>query len=554
MAPVRKKKTDARHSPATVKCPTCGGAFRNRFRLNAHLETHKPRKDRKMYQCTHEGCTRTFTTKGNLTQHMMVHEEVRELYPCPMKGCETKVLSQSQLASHLETHKAERKRYFCTEKGCDKSFSCQSNLNFHVRTVHENQQRHHCTKEGCPKSFTSRSHLERHIRTVHKTARRFHCTEEGCTKSFKERSHLERHVQTVHNEKRRLYECSEDGCDKSFKTIEGRQRHIDAKHSENPPRHECPEDGCGMSFTWGGSLKKHQESAHGEPTKEHLAWVEGRRLERVAWLAEKRANGICDATKSCDRLPLEPHSKCLAHLSLIKPWEEALAAAATAEKDNSKKARKGFGSTIMDADDMREILDDGLPLKIDYFDLFRQVKDSVDQPDGTDFIVDVEGSNASAQAYEVSVFRPDNTRILTTVVDWEMETKCLGADGNYIDAKTVTKIYKGGKRTFGMTREDIADKLTAAGMDALSTIFMWGGSLDLRCLKGTLGEFMDFPEESVDCMRLWKSSLPGLPNHQLSTVYSICFPDSDLVYQRHRAEADTKMCLKLNKLFVESVD
>ena len=69
-----------------------------------------------------------------------------------------------------------------------------------------------------------------------------------------------------------------------------------------------------------------------------------------------------------------------------------------------------------------------------------------------------------------------------------------------------------------------------------------------------LGFIMDLPEESVDCMRPWKACLPGLPSHKLSVVYPVCFPDSDLVLKRHRAEPDVLTCLALNRLIVRCAE
>ncbi|KAF3012437.1 hypothetical protein E8E14_011562 [Neopestalotiopsis sp. 37M] len=43
---------------------------------------------------------------------------------------------------------------------------------------------------------------------------------------------------------------------------------------------------------------------------------------------------------------------------------DRVTARAEADKHNPEKARKGLGSTIMEPDDMREVLDDGLDLDI----------------------------------------------------------------------------------------------------------------------------------------------------------------------------------------------
>jgi hypothetical protein len=43
-------------------------------------------------------------------------------------------------------------------------------------------------------------------------------------------------------------------------------------------------------------------------------------------------------------------------------------------------------------------------------------------------------------------------------------------------------------------------------MSANTTIFIWGGALDIRCPRGTFGQFMDLPPSAVDCMVPWKQS------------------------------------------------
>ncbi|KAF3015572.1 hypothetical protein E8E14_007133 [Neopestalotiopsis sp. 37M] len=156
------------------------------------------------------------------------------------------------------------------------------------------------------------------------------------------------------------------------------------------------------------------------------------------------------------------------------------------------------------------MLELGLSVKPKYDDLLRQVRHSLEDPKRLAFCVDVEGSSAACEAYEISVFKCDGTHVLTTVVDWQIETRRFGGEGNPVDPKTLAKIYKGQQYTYGMKRTDIAEHLKVAGINEHSTILMWGGTLDIRCLRGTLGHFMELPKTTLDCSMLWRSALPGL--------------------------------------------
>ncbi|KAK6197662.1 hypothetical protein LQW54_010671 [Pestalotiopsis sp. IQ-011] len=55
-------------------------------------------------------------------------------------------------------------------------------------------------------------------------------------------------------------------------------------------------------------------------------------------------------------------------------------------------------------------------------------------------------------------------------------------------------------------------------MDHHSRIFIWRDASDLGRLKGTFGEFMRFPEKTINCMTPWGSHLPELSRHKFSPV------------------------------------
>jgi hypothetical protein len=132
----------------------------------ASSSAHPP----KTFECSHPGCGKSFSEKGNLTKHKHIHTGVRP--------------------------------FVCSFPGCDKSFTQKGNLTTHVRMVHTNDRPFTCSFPGCDKSFTQASHLTTHVRMVHTNDRPFTCSFPGCDKSFTQASHLAEHVSTFHMDER----------------------------------------------------------------------------------------------------------------------------------------------------------------------------------------------------------------------------------------------------------------------------------------------------------------------------------------------------------------
>ncbi|EGG11366.1 uncharacterized protein MELLADRAFT_76642, partial [Melampsora larici-populina 98AG31] len=232
-------------------------------------------KNKKRYQCTWTGCTRTYAKPIRLKEHERSHTNERP-HACP--HCPATYRRDTHLTAHIRMHLPEESKPFeCGWKEmddetniCSKRFWTKQHLKVHRESIHEGkkgQAKFIC--QICDREFLKHHLLRTHHSEIHCSpgTKPYICTHENCKKSFETGSKLKKHEKT-HSEFR--YTCIHEDCmkksiqDRSFQTWSDLQIHTKELH---PPR-------CFFGKCDGTKLFKNQKSL-----REHISNIHPERNE-----------------------------------------------------------------------------------------------------------------------------------------------------------------------------------------------------------------------------------------------------------------------------------
>lgn len=234
-------------------CAGCGEHFLSKAALKQHELRSRCRVNWK-YECFN--CSKTFTSKFSLSNHLMLHRKASASLTFRCDLCEKDFLTAEALENHLSLDK------ICLL--CDKVYPCTDQLKNHVFLEHNDDDDLCCISSSvdpsvselanksyacklCGKKFNRKQALKNHL-FAEMNLRRYVC--EFCDKSYNYYSHLKEHLVTNHGEKEHI--CGY--CGKDFPSRKRFRDHV-TLHSDDKPFH-CV---CGLSFKLNRYLSKHKK-------------------------------------------------------------------------------------------------------------------------------------------------------------------------------------------------------------------------------------------------------------------------------------------------------
>lgn len=154
----------------TFKCSTCQEVFDSPSALQSHKLSVHGKDKQQQYTCGK--CTKTFSSRAQLSKHQRSHS-VQRPFQCPQ--CHKAYKTHSELRNHSRSHTGE-KPFVCFD--CGKAFMQAICLRIHM-TQHSGERPHSCPH--CSKSYPTLSKLKVHQRS-HTGEKPYFCSE--CGKSL----------------------------------------------------------------------------------------------------------------------------------------------------------------------------------------------------------------------------------------------------------------------------------------------------------------------------------------------------------------------------------
>ncbi|XP_057662881.1 zinc finger protein 12-like [Diorhabda carinulata] len=185
-------------------CPICGQKFIRAELFRAHITSYnlskitctrcptKPEYDlteyfyhyRHFHKYHCDICDKRLVSSYGYYYHKKQHENIK-LYKCSFQNCSKSFTMKHLLTKHENSHHST-KIYNC--KLCRATFNTNDSLRYHLK-VHDNKKDHLCT--ACGKAFFQAVHLRDHMYR-HLGYKKFVC--DICGKSFVTNSSLKKHI------------------------------------------------------------------------------------------------------------------------------------------------------------------------------------------------------------------------------------------------------------------------------------------------------------------------------------------------------------------------